>query len=72
MEAFAGQLPFLILMLVIFFFFIILPQQRRQRKEKKFCDDWGDEAEFQKLCRESVMKKATKKKVDNYVSVQVT
>ena len=36
MEAFAGQLPFLILMLVIFFFFIILPQQRRQRKEKKF------------------------------------
>ena len=39
MEAFAGQLPFLILMLVIFFFFIIIPQQRRQRKEKKFLDN---------------------------------
>ena len=36
MDAFSGQLPFLLLMLVVFFFFIILPQQRRQKKEKNF------------------------------------
>ena len=39
MEAFSGQLPFLLLMLVVFFFFIILPQQRKQKKEKNFMNN---------------------------------
>ena len=39
MDAFSGQLPFLLLMLVVFFFFIILPQQRRQKKEKNFMNN---------------------------------
>ena len=34
--AFAGQLPFLLMMFGIIFFFMILPQQRRSKKEKKF------------------------------------
>ena len=34
--AFAGQLPFLLMMFGIIFFFMILPQQRRAKKEKAF------------------------------------
>ena len=34
--AFAGQLPFLLMMFGIIFFFMILPQQRRAKKEKSF------------------------------------
>ena len=34
--AFAGQLPFLLMMFGIIFFFMILPQQRRAKKEKNF------------------------------------
>lgn len=36
MEAFSGQLPFLLMMFAIIFFFMILPQQRRAKKEKNF------------------------------------
>jgi preprotein translocase subunit YajC len=36
MEAFSGQLPFLLMMFVVIFFFMILPAQRRQKKEKNF------------------------------------
>lgn len=36
MEAFSGQLPFLLMMFGIIFFFMILPQQRRAKKEKNF------------------------------------
>jgi preprotein translocase subunit YajC len=36
MEAFSGQLPFILMMFVVIFFFMILPAQRRQKKEKNF------------------------------------
>ena len=50
--AFAGQLPFLLMMFGIIFFFMILPQQRRAKKEKTFKNSMkkGDRVIYQVWC----------------------